>query len=156
MAKRTDFKYRTYGFFGKVPLININSQWKNYFDNKFNNIDVSIDTEELENNIKQTVIDYTVQSRDDIKEHVTNTTDKAKNEIIEKIDNIDINVDVNMDEQFNKLHNHIDEAKDDLTCKICCAKNEIEKHVSKTAKNLHLDEKFSDLNEQVTEILKKL
>ena len=50
-----DVRYdlRAYGFCTKVPLVTKDTQWRHYFDEKFANIDIDIDPQE----IKETIVD---------------------------------------------------------------------------------------------------
>ena len=55
------------------------------------------------------------------------------------------------------VHQHIDEAKCHLCCKINSAKNCINQHIDEKIEPIvHFEENFSDLNEQVQQILDKL
>ena len=125
--KRTSFNFRCYKFFDKVPLISCKDQMKLYFDNKFGAIDIDIDTEE-------------------IKETIVNTINSS----------IDSSLDSSLDCKLNKVHKHIEDAKEHLCCDLCCAKNEIKKHIDNKIDPINFEEQFSNLNEQVTEILNRL
>ena len=130
MAKK-DIKtdYRRDEFFDKVPLISCKDQMKLYFDNKFGaiDIDVDIDTEE-------------------IKETIVNTIDSS----------LDSTLNSTLDNKLNKVHKHIEDAKEHLCCDVYCAKNDIKKHIDNKIDTINFEEQFSNLNEQVTEILNKL
>ena len=128
MAKK-DIKtdYRCDKFCDKVPLISCKDQMKSYFDNKFGAIDIDIDTEE-------------------IKETIVNTIDSSLNSTL----------DSTLDSKLNKVHKHIEDAKEHLCCDVFCAKNDIKKHIDKKIDPINFEEQFSNLNEQVTEILNKL
>lgn len=130
MAKK-DIKtdYRRDEFFDKVPLISCKDQMKLYFDNKFGaiDIDVDIDTEE-------------------IKETIVNTIDSS----------LDSTLNSTLDNKLNKVHKHIEDAKEHLCCDVFCAKNDIKKHIDNKIDTINFEEQFSNLNEQVTEILNKL
>ena len=128
MAKK-DIKtdYRRDEFFDKVPLISCKDQMKLYLDNKFGAIDVDIDTEE-------------------IKETIVNTIDSS----------LDSTLNSTLDNKLNKVHKHIEDAKEHLCCDVFCAKNDIKKHIDNKIDTINFEEQFSNLNEQVTEILNKL
>lgn len=128
MAKK-DIKtdYRRDEFFDKVPLISCKDQMKSYFDNKFGAIDIDIDTEE-------------------IKETIVNTIDST----------LDSTLNSTLDNKLNKVHHHIEDAKEHLCCDVFCAKNDIKKHIDNKIDTINFEEQFSNLNEQVTEILNKL
>ena len=130
MAKK-DIKtdYRRDEFFDKVPLISCKDQMKLYFDNKFGaiDIDVDIDTEE-------------------IKETIVNTIDSS----------LDSTLNSTLDNKLNKVHKHIEDAKEHLCCDVFCAKNDIKKHIDNKIDTINFEEQFSNLNEQVTEILNRL
>ena len=127
--RKKDIKtdYRCYKFFDKVPLISCKDQMKSYFDNKFGAIDIDIDTEE-------------------IKETIVNTIDSSLNSTL----------DSTLDSKLNKVHKHIEDAKEHLCCDVFCAKNDIKKHIDKKIDPINFEEQFSNLNEQVTEILNRL
>ena len=127
--RKKDIKtdYRCYKFFDKVPLISCKDQMKSYFDNKFGAIDIDIDTEE-------------------IKETIVNTIDSSLNSTL----------DSTLDSKLNKVHKHIEDAKEHLCCDVYCAKNDIKKHIDKKIDPINFEEQFSNLNEQVTEILSRL
>lgn len=127
--RKKDIKtdYRCYKFFDKVPLISCKDQMKSYFDNKFGAIDIDIDTEE-------------------IKETIVNTIDSSLNSTL----------DSTLDSKLNKVHKHIEDAKEHLCCDVFCAKNDIKKHIDKKIDPINFEEQFSNLNEQVTEILSRL
>ena len=128
MAKK-DIKtdYRRDEFFDKVPLISCKDQMKSYFDNKFGAIDIDIDSEE-------------------IKETIVNTIDST----------LDSTLNSTLDNKLNKVHQHIEDAKEHLCCDVFCAKNDIKKHIDKKIDPINFEEQFSNLNEQVTEILSRL
>ena len=127
--RKKDIKtdYRCYKFFDKVPLISCKDQMKSYFDNKFGAIDIDIDTEE-------------------IKETIVNTIDSSLNSTL----------DSTLDSKLNKVHKHIEDAKEHLCCDVFCAKNDIKKHIDNKIDTINFEEQFSNLNEQVTEILSRL
>ena len=127
--RKKDIKtdYRCYKFFDKVPLISCKDQMKSYFDNKFGAIDIDIDTEE-------------------IKETIVNTIDSSLNSTL----------DSTLDSKLNKVHKHIEDAKEHLCCDVFCAKNDIKKHIDNKIDTINFEEQFSNLNEQVTEILNRL
>ena len=128
MAKK-DIKtdYRRDEFFDKVPLISCKDQMKLYLDNKFGAIDIDIDTEE-------------------IKETIVNTIDST----------LDSTLNSTLDNKLNKVHQHIEDAKEHLCCDVFCAKNDIKKPIDNKIDTINFEEQFSNLNEQVTEILNKL
>ena len=119
--------YRRDKFCDKVPLISCKDQMKLYFDNKFGAIDIDIDTEE-------------------IKETIVNTIDSS----------LDSTLNSTLDNKLNKVHKHIEDAKEHLCCDVFCAKNDIKKHIDNKIDTINFEEQFSNLNEQVTEILNKL
>ena len=127
--RKKDIKtdYRCYKFFDKVPLISCKEQMKSYIDNKFGAIDIDIDSEE-------------------IKETIVNTIDSSLNSTL----------DSTLDSKLNKVHKHIEDAKEHLCCDVFCAKNDIKKHIDKKIDPINFEEQFSNLNEQVTEILSRL
>lgn len=87
-----------------------------------------------------------------------------------KFDGIDVDVDVDIDtdeikesikttleEELCHVHKHIDDAKCHLCCKINSAKNCINQHIDeKIEPIMHFEGNFSNLNEQVQQILNKL
>ncbi len=88
-----------------------------------------------------------------------------------KFAGIDIDVDIDTDEikeviedtinenfegKFDGIYERIDHAENHLCCDICCAKNKIIKHIDDKIDPINFEEKFSNLNEQVEEILQKL
>ena len=62
----------------------------------------------------------------------------------------------NLDEKFKEVHTHLDKAKEHICCDICCATSNTNKHIDRKFKEANFEEKFSDLNEQVKEIINKL
>ena len=136
MAKK-DIKtdYRRDEFFDKVPLISCKDQMKLYFDNKFGAIDIDIDTEE-------------------IKETIVNTIDSSLDSTLNSTLNTTLNS--TLDNKLNKVHKHIEDAKEHLCCDVFCAKNDIKKHIDNKIDTINFEEQFSNLNEQVTEILSRL
>ena len=86
-------------------------------------------------------IDIDIDS-EEIKETIVNT--------------IDSSLDSSLDSKLNKVHKHIEDAKEHLCCDVFCAKNDIKKHIDKKIDPINFEEQFSNLNEQVTEILNKL
>ena len=127
--RKKDIKtdYRCDKFCDKVPLISCKDQMKLYLDNKFGAIDIDIDTEE-------------------IKETIVNTIDST----------LDSTLNSTLDNKLNKVHQHIEDAKEHLCCDVFCAKNDIKKHIDKKIDPINFEEQFSNLNEQVTEILSRL
>lgn len=120
-----DVRYdlRAYGFCTKVPLVTKDTQWKHYFDEKFANINIDIDPQEIKETIETT---------------------------------IETTLDTTLDEKLTGVHEHIESAKNHLCCDICCAKNDIKKHIDDKIDPIQFEEQFSNLNEQVNEILEKL
>ena len=57
---------------------------------------------------------------------------------------------------MNKVHKHIEDAKEHLCCDVYCAKNDIKNHIDHKIDTINFEEQFSNLNEQVTEILNRL
>ena len=86
-------------------------------------------------------IDIDIDS-DEIKETIVNTIDSTLNSTL--------------DSKLDKVHKHIEDAKEHLCCDVFCAKNDIKKHIDKKIDPINFEEQFSNLNEQVTEILNKL
>ena len=86
-------------------------------------------------------IDIDIDS-EEIKETIVNT--------------IDSSLDSSLDSKLNKVHKHIEDAKEHLCCDVYCAKNDIKKHIDNKIDTINFEEQFSNLNEQVTEILNKL
>ena len=128
MAKK-DIKtdYRRDKFFDNVPLISCKDQMISYLEGKFGSIDIDIDS-------------------DEIKETIVNTIDSTLNSTL----------DSTLDNKLDQVHKHIDDAKEHLCCDVCCAKNEIKKHIDNKIDPINFEEQFSNLNEQVTEILNRL
>lgn len=169
MAKK-DIKtdYRRYKFFDKVPLISCKDQMVSYFDSKFDSID--IDTDEIKQTIINTIDDSLEDKVSEIHTHIDTAKDDISNEINSSEEKIDAHIDEvkdnisevkdNISNEISssekKIQNYIDEAKDHLCCDICCAKNEIKKHIDDKIDPINFEEKFLNLNEQVTEILNKL
>ena len=127
--RKKDIKtdYRCYKFFDKVPLISCKDQMISYLEGKFGSIDIDIDS-------------------DEIKETIVNTIDSSLNSTL----------DSTLDSKLNKVHKHIEDAKEHLCCDVFCAKNDIKKHIDKKIDPINFEEQFSNLNEQVTEILNRL
>lgn len=65
-------------------------------------------------------------------------------------------IDSSLDSKLNKVHKHIEDAKEHLCCDVYCAKNDIKNHIDHKIDTINFEEQFSNLNEQVTEILNKL
>ena len=86
-------------------------------------------------------IDIDIDS-DEIKETIVNTIDSTLNSTL--------------DSKLDKVHKHIDDAKQHLCCDVYCAKNDIKKHIDNKIDTINFEEQFSNLNEQVTEILNRL
>ena len=86
-------------------------------------------------------IDIDIDS-DEIKETIVNTIDSTLNSTL--------------DSKLDKVHKHIDDAKEHLCCDVYCAKNDIKKHIDNKIDTINFEEQFSNLNEQVTEILNRL
>ena len=128
MAKK-DIKtdYRRDKFFDNVPLISCKDQMISYLEGKFGSIDIDIDS-------------------DEIKETIVNTIDSTLNSTL----------DSTLDNKLDKVHKHIDDAKEHLCCDVYCAKNDIKKHIDNKIDAINFEEQFSNLNEQVTEILNRL
>ena len=80
-------------------------------------------------------------------------TEEIKETIVNTIDS---SLDSSLDCKLNKVHKHIEDAKEHLCCDLCCAKNEIKKHIDNKIDPINFEEQFSNLNEQVTEILNRL
>lgn len=161
--------YRCYKFFDKVPLISCKDQMISYFNGKFESID--IDTEEIKQTIINTIDDSLDDKVSEIHTHIDTTKDDISNEINSSEERIDTHIDEAKDDITNeisneitnklssseeRIQNYIDEAKEHLCCDICCAKNEIKKHIDDKIDPINFEEKFLNLNEQVAEILSKL
>ena len=86
-------------------------------------------------------IDIDIDS-EEIKETIVNT--------------IDSSLDSSLDSKLNKVHKHIEDAKEHLCCDVYCAKNDIKNHIDHKIDTINFEEQFSNLNEQVTEILNRL
>lgn len=86
-------------------------------------------------------IDIDIDS-DEIKETIVNTIDSTLNSTL--------------DNKLDQVHKHIDNAKEHLCCDVYCAKNDIKKHIDNKIDTINFEEQFSNLNEQVTEILNRL
>ena len=86
-------------------------------------------------------IDIDIDS-EEIKETIVNT--------------IDSSLDSSLDSKLNKVHKHIEDAKEHLCCDVYCAKNDIKNHIDHKIDTINFEEQFSNLNEQVTEILSRL
>ena len=86
-------------------------------------------------------IDIDIDS-DEIKETIVNTIDSTLNSTL--------------DGKLDKVHKHIEDAKEHLCCDVYCAKNDIKKHIDNKIDTINFEEQFSNLNEQVTEILNRL
>ena len=110
---------------------------KLYFDSKFGAIggDVDIDTEE-------------------IKETIVNTIDSSLDSTLNST--LDSTLNSTLDNKLNKVHKHIEDAKEHLCCDVYCAKNDIKNHIDHKIDTINFEEQFSNLNEQVTEILNRL
>ena len=80
-------------------------------------------------------------------------TEEIKETIVNTIDST---LDSTLDNKLNKVHHHIEDAKEHLCCDVFCAKNDIKKHIDKKIDPINFEEQFSNLNEQVTEILSRL
>lgn len=129
--------YRGWRFWDKVRLIPREEQWKNYFDSKFDNIEVDVHCD------------------------CDCGPEFDPNEIIEPIENkIDTSVETlenDLNEKLCKVHKHIEDAEQHLCCDICCAKNDIKNHIDeKIEPIMEFETNFSDLNAQVQEILNRI
>ena len=142
MAKQTGHirrDLRRWGFCDRVKLIPKDVQWKNYFDDKFDNIEVNVDTEDLKHDIEETI-------QASVTEAVGSSVETAVENAVEN----------NIDPKLCKIHKHIEDAKDHLCCDICCSKNEIIRHIDEKPDPVDFVEEFSNLNEQVAQINRKL
>lgn len=79
--------------------------------------------------------------------------DIDSNEIKETIENT---LDDSLNCKFHRVHEHIEEAKNHLCCDICCAKKDIKQHIDNKFDAINFEEEFSNLNEQVETIIRKL
>lgn len=140
--------YPSWNFCDKVPLVNKDEQWVSYFEEKFGNIDVDIDYDKFKE-IVDTSVSENIQEVD---EHI----DNSKEEIIEKINTTSEDVKESLNTNIDSVKEQVSETEKELACKICCAKNDINKHIDEKIDPIQFEEKFSNLNEQVGEILKKL
>ncbi len=153
-----EMEYRGWRFRESKLLIPREVQWKVYFDNKF--ADIDIDKEEIRqvmdealeedlepkfaavnehiDEVHEHIEQDITEAKDDIEENVEAGITEAKDEIIEKIGSVDVEPIVTAAKI--EIEEKIEEAKDHLCCDICCAKNAIIEHI---------DEKLSDLNQQV-------
>lgn len=127
MKKDIRQDYRRWKFWDKVPLITKDAQWKRYFDGKFDAIDVDVDVD----------ID-TKPIEDAVETTINNILENA------------------FESGLNRVHEHIDEAKEHLCCDICCARNDVKKHMDDVLDSIDFEEKFSNLNEQARTIIEKL
>lgn len=137
-------KYRTYGYRGNVPFIPFKQQfdqkWTAYFEGKFNHVDDRFDN--VDNKIDNIDVDVNVDV----------DTEGIRQTIVETL----AGQLEGLNEKFCEIHTHINEAKCHLCCDICCAKKEINKHIDDKFEAVNFERKFSDLNDQVTEILSRL
>lgn len=69
---------------------------------------------------------------------------------------IETALDDGLDCKLGKVHKHIEDAKEHLCCDICHSKNDIKRHIDSKIDPIHFEEQFSNLNEQVAEILNRL
>ena len=160
--------YHIYNFDENAPLITKCEQAKEYIDKKFSDIDidVDIDTIEIGQDIKEMIVDainekleldtdslrdLIIENMDidinEINENVSNTiTDTFNDTISPKIDEVECRID--------EIDEHIEQAKQHLCCDISCAKTQVVNVINE--KNEEVQEAFSDLNEQVAEILAQL
>lgn len=101
--------YRGWKFRDKVPLIPRDQQWKNYFDGKFGDIDIDIDSNEIKETIENT-LNSSLDCKfcgvhnhiEEAKEHLCCDICHAKKDIKEHIDNkFD---EINFEEQFSNLN----------------------------------------------------
>lgn len=131
--------YRTYGYRSNAPLVSLQDQWIAYFNKKFDGIDVNVEFDT---------------------DGIIEAVDNSKNEIIEVINNTETNIENNitgtLEDKFNEVNEHIESAKSHLCCDICRAKKDIKKHIDDKFAAANFEQHFSDLNEQVAEILNKL
>lgn len=108
-------EYRGYRFFDKVPLVTRDDQWKGYFDGKFDDISVDIDTDEVKEVIETTInnsmdtvnckIDNVNAHVEEAKQHLCCDICCAKNEIKCHIDHkIDP---IHFEEQFSNLNDQV-------------------------------------------------
>lgn len=131
-------EYRKYKFCDNVPLIPKENQWKEYLDSKFDDIDIDIDIDTDDMSEKIEIISKHIDEvKKEVTEIVSNQTDvinKAKESVEYKIDT----------------------AKDNINCNICCTAKGIKKHIVNKIDSFKFEEKFSNLNDQVSEIINKL
>lgn len=155
--KRTD--YRPWEFADNVQLIPREVQWKTYFDKKFGDIDIDIDMDEFKGIVEEVVetnIEPVNINIEEAKTEINNSITDSKEEIITHIDEAkeDVINEINASEE--NIVNKIEDAKEHLCCDICCSKNEIINHIDSKIDAVNFEEEFSNLNEQVAEILRKL
>jgi outer membrane protein assembly factor BamA len=167
MTDRKD-DYRRYSFYDDTNLIPRELQWKYYFDSKF--ADIDIDTEEIKETVEVTINEGLDNKFPEIHEHIDSAKEEiaedistSETNIISKIDEIKIDVPEiieNITEVINEaktnINENIEDAEHTISCQICCAKNEIIEHIDNKFEEANFEENFSNLNEQVTEILNKL
>lgn len=146
--------YRCWGFWEKVPLVSREDQWLSYFNQKF--ADIDIDTDEICEAIEATLNETLDVKVDEVQSHI----DEAKEFLCTDICTAKDEIENAIDESNESIKAHIDETAEDvkntLSCKIRCAKTEIENHIDAKIDPIHFEEQFSNLNEQVLEILRKL
>jgi len=112
--------YRGWIYRDKVPFIPREQQWIDYFNSKFDGIDVDVDVDIDTDAITQSIKDE-------------------------------------LESSLCCVHKHIEEAKKHLCCDICYAKKDIKKHIDEKIEPIMLfEENFSNLNEQVQQILDKI
>ena len=158
-----EFEYGGWRFIESTTFIPRDIQWRNYFDEKFSNI--SIDMQEIRQVMDEALQEDLDPKFAEVHEHIEQTEEyvstiieevkndvetattatetnisEAKEEIIEKIESVDIENVVNCAKI--EIKETIEEAKEHLCCDICHAKEQIIRHI---------DEKLSDLNQQVIE-----
>ncbi len=159
--KRAD--YRPWEFADNVQLIPREVQWKAYFDKKFGDIDVDIDMDEFKGIVEEVVetnIEPVNINIEEAKTEINNNITDSKEEIITHIDEVKEDVKEGVINEINaseeNIVNKIEDAKEHLCCDICCSKNEIINHIDSKIDAVNFEEEFSNLNEQVAEILRKL
>ena len=129
--------YRGWLFRDKVNLIPKDQQWIAYFDKKFDDIDIDVDIDFKPEDIIEPI-------QQSIETNVQNGVDT----VIEHM---------NLEEEFCKVHKHIEDAEKHLCCDICHAKTDIKNHIDeKIEPIMQFEEAFSNLNEQVQQIINHL
>ena len=148
--KKRDIKmdYRGWLFRDKVPLITKDKMWKKYFDTKFGDIDIDVDsmTEEIKDTVETTIENGLNNGLDTMTEQVKETVETT----------IENSLNTGFESKLCGVHKHIEDAKNHICCDICHAKKDIKQHVNNKFEAINFEEQFSNLNEQAEIIINKL